>query len=68
MAADRPQQVRMKLLPEAAEHKELRRVASQSDLTHANGHAEAENVSDEQLDEQIARQEGRSELAPTRSG
>ena len=42
MAADRPQQVRMKLLPEAAEHKELRRVASQSDLTHANGLAEAE--------------------------
>ena len=42
MAADRPQQVRMKLRPKVAEHKELRRVAFQSDLTHANGHAEAE--------------------------
>lgn len=37
-----PQEVRMEGHPETAKHKEVRRVAFQSDLTRANGRAEAE--------------------------
>jgi hypothetical protein len=37
-----PQEVRMELHPETTKHKEVRRVAFQSDLTLANGRGEGE--------------------------